>query len=300
MAAWLSTAAVAATVGGIVALPSLLAADSGGNGATDHNRPAAATDPVVRNGDTVTGTGRVVAVAGQPVRFCAPVPVPMPAYAPGHEPPISSCPTFGVEVSGVSLAGLGRRHHRGAAVEGYATLTGTYRAGSLTVTGQSPADGPSARKPGSVPEHLPCAAPPGGWLPGSDHLDVSRAQAYADAHSGEVVQLSLQRPAVGRTVLVLATRHPGAVRAVLAPSYGRRMCLFRSPYTAGQLDAAHERLGDLVASSDLFEGGGVGVGVNGLPEVSGGAVILTTQLADVAGEFPPGLVRFDAWLTKTG
>lgn len=300
MAAGLSTAAVAATVGGIVALPSLLAADSRGNGATGRNRPAAASDPVVRNGDTVTGTGRVVAVPGQPVRFCAPVPVSMPAYAPGHEPPISSCPTFGVDVSGVRLVELGRRHHQGAAVEGYATLTGIYRAGRLTVTGQSPADGPSARKPGSVPEHLPCAAPPGGWLPGPDDLDVSRAQAYADAHPGEVVQLSLQRPAVGRTVLVLATRHPAAVRAALASSYGRRLCVFRSPSTAGQLELAQRRLSDLVASSDLFEGGGVGVGPNGLPEVSGGAVRLTTQLADVAGDLPSGLVRFDTWLTKIG
>lgn len=258
----------------------------------------AAVDSVVRDGDTVTGTGRVVAATGSPVRFCASVPRPAIGLEPGRVQPIERCEVFGVDVAAANLTQLGNRREVDGVVEGYAALTGVLRGGTLTVTRQSPAEGYGGLTPGSAPDHVPCPPPDQGWPPGQDDLDISRAVAYADAHPGEVVQTSLQRPAVGRTVLVVAARDPVATRAALLPSFGQRLCVFRSPYTATEVAAAHRRLSALVGPHGLWAGGGITVGPTGHPQVTGDGMMLTPALAKIADSFPPGLVRFDTWLTK--
>src|SRR5689334_12221051 len=89
---------------------------------------------VLRGGDHVRASGRVVSVPGRRVRFCAPVPVAAIGYAPGQEPAPSYCPK-GVDVTGVDLSALSNRREKDGAVEGAATLDlryeGHYRGAAL-------------------------------------------------------------------------------------------------------------------------------------------------------------------------
>lgn len=293
----ITAASVAGAITGVLVLPRLLADGDKGTGA-GRERAAPAVDRVVRDGDTVTGTGRVVATPGRPLRFCPSLPRAMPALAPGEEQQVERCDSFGVDVVGASLTRLGKRREVGGIVEGYAVITGVYRHGTLQVTRQSPAEGYGGPVSRPGPDHVPCPPPSGGWPSGADDIDVTRAQAYERTHAGEIVQLSVQRPAAGQTVLVLAARDPVRVRAALLPSYGKRLCVFRSPYTVEQVQEAHRRLGALVGPRGLWAGGGIGVGSNGHPQVSGEGAMLTPSFAEIAGSFPPGLVHFDTWLTR--
>jgi hypothetical protein len=144
-------------------------------GLTDPVAAAAAETLVVRDGDTVQASGDVLSLPGEPVRFCAPAPIPLS----GGGGPEATC-RFSVPVTGVDLAALTNATSRNGVREGSAQLTGVWRSGTLTVTRQEPLEIRTPESP--APETAPCAAPRNGWLPNPEPSggDPHLTEAFVD------------------------------------------------------------------------------------------------------------------------
>jgi hypothetical protein len=129
---------------------------------------------IVRDGDEAQASGMVVAVPGQPVRFCAPAPVP----AIGSLTPRPPACDYGVPVTGVDLARLSSPVQHPGFRYGSAHLRGTWRAGTLAVTAQS-APEVTPTVPDNTPP-LPCGKPAGGWKRHTDELNTDGLRAYVE------------------------------------------------------------------------------------------------------------------------
>jgi hypothetical protein len=303
--AGLAAAAVAA--GGIV----LVQADDDPDQLRVQQRDLASV--VVRDGTRVTGVGSVVAVPGRAVRFCAPVARDSIGYAPGHEPAPEYCP-LGVDVEGADMAALQDRREKHGAVEGYATLTGTYRDGTLVVEQQEP---PTAATGGAAAGSSPCPAPEGGWPrdpglllgPGSEpEGDVNMMaeqpamDRYLAAHPADVVTRALLRPFADSVLMgVSAVDEEAAARAeqALRPAYGKRLCVVVSRFTREQVTAAQQeiRIGsDEGTRLGVMGGAGEGVSDDAQVEVGYDVVMVTDELEARSQKHPQGLLVLRPWL----
>ena len=245
---------------------------------------------VLRDGDTVRASGRVVAADGV-TWFEPPLPVPLVAYAPGREPPPRPA-GLGVPAIGVDLARLDRRREKQGAVEGWATLTGTWRQDRLRVAGQGPPtrpvdEGPYLRRP-------PCPEPAGGWPEGGvdENLDIPADLLAAS----DVTSVALFRPGRRQTVLVVAAEQPQQVEAALRPRYGPRLCVVPSRWTGRQIDDVLRRLRAGMASWMIYS--------CGQSTAEDGQAVLTAELTRVLPALaswvravPDGLLSIRPWLT---
>lgn len=269
---------------------------------------------VVRDGTRVTGTGSVVAVPGRAVRFCAPVARADIGYAPGQEPAPEYC-ELGVDAEGVDLEALASPREKEGAVEGQATLTGTYRDGTLVVEEQEP---PTPHTPGDEVEGPPpCEAPEGGWprdpalLRGPGHEPEGDANMLAEQpamdryraeHPGDVVQIALLRPFPDSVLMgVSAVDEAAAERAAeaLLPAYGKRLCVVVSRFTRAQITAAQAEIrvgSDEGRRLGVMGGAGEGVSDDLQVEVGYDVVMVTEELQRRAQEHPPGLLVLRPWL----
>lgn len=252
---------------------------------------------VLRDGDTVSASGRVVSVPGRPVRFCAPVPESSIGYAPGHDPAPAYCGS-GVDVQGVELSTLADRRQKAGAIEGQAQLTGTYAGGTLTVSRQSAPVNPPGR---TIPDQPPCAAPAGGWPRGAagENIDVTAASRYQARHPGVIEQLALLRPSTTQVLAYVVTvGDPAPVVAALRPAFGQRLCVARGRYRPAEIAATARalRIDSPVCRAAGVYSTGSGLTPQGQPEYGISLPWVTPALAVLAGRQPAGLVRFDGWL----
>lgn len=116
---------------------------------------------VVHDGDEVEASGQVLVTPGKPARFCAPAPVPAIGRPPGEAP---TC-AIGVDATGVDTAKLTGATLVNGVTVGQAKLRGTWRAGTLHVTGHG---APEPDRPASVDDSVPCPRPAGGWKAGDE------------------------------------------------------------------------------------------------------------------------------------
>jgi hypothetical protein len=269
---------------------------------------------VVRDGTRVTATGMVVAVPDRPVRFCAPVARTSVGYAPGQEPAPEYC-ELGVDAEGVDLTALEHRREKDGAVEGYASLTGTYRGGTLVVEQQArPAPPSSGDEDHDAP---PCEAPEGGWPrdpsilrgPGYEPEGDANMMAeqpamdrYSAEHPGDVVTIALLRPFPDSVLMgVSAVDDAAAARAeeALRPMYGERLCVVVSRFTRAQVTAAQQAIpvgGEEGVRLGVMGGAGEGVSDDLQVEVGYDVVMVTEELQRRAEQHPPGLLVLRPWL----
>lgn len=306
----------AVSVAALVLLP-------GADGDPDRLGPAAGPgDPVIRDGDRVTATGTVVQVPGAPPRLCAPVPTADVGYPPGQEPAPELC-ELGVDLDDVDLDSLVDRREKDGAVEGRATITGTYRraatgTASGTVAVESQHSPPTTEEPRAFePSTPPCPAPEGGWPrdpavlrgPGSEpegdaNMDRERPalEAYRAEHPEHVVEVALVRPFPDSVLLgVIATDEAArdAVEAGLRPTYGKRLCVVASRFSRAEIDAARAEVSPLneeLRAEGMHSGGGVGVSDDLQVVVRSSAVLVTEKLQAALERHPAGLVELDSWL----
>jgi hypothetical protein len=184
---------------------------------------------ILRPGDQVRVSGRVVAVPHGPVRLCAPVPVPAAA----DEDP-DTC-SIGIRADGIDLSRVQLRTVEQGTVSGYAAVRATYQGDRLRVTWQGrwhrPAEPPLLDRP-------PCPAPNGGWGTASvgGNLYFGPVSRYARTHPGAIVDMALMRPGKRQVIaLVLTSGDPRPVTAALAQSYPRQLCVVRSRFTRAEL-----------------------------------------------------------------
>jgi hypothetical protein len=307
-AAGASAAAVLAAAGVIVAVqsagsgsPGARPADSGTTGSAAPKATSYA-DLVVRDGDRVTASGQVVAVAGRKPRLCAPRSDDLIG---GTGPRTVEWCAAGVDLIGVDLSKLAGRYAYHGSVEGNARVTGTLHAGTLTVTAQEP---PSSDQTSPQFENPPCPAPAGGWpIGGPGNLDSTPAEDYAHEHPGTVFEFALLRPGRRQVVAyVLTTGAPAPVDAALRPHYGSRLCVFRSRYTRAEVNAARRPFDQwmqrstagapAVVTAPAIVAVGEGLSVTSQAAVDVQLDWVTPELAAIAGRQPAGLVQLQPWL----
>jgi hypothetical protein len=251
-----------------------------------------AHDVVVHAGNTVRAAGTVLAAPGRPVRLCA----PLGGAASGGTGITRHCD--GVDLTGLDLGRLTDRAERGGVVTGAAAVVGTYRDGRIAVSRQT---APPAAQADDLPQP-PCAAPPDGWPRGSA-VDLGAALRYQQRHRAEVVEVAVLRPSPDHAVAyVLTAGDPNPAGKALEPTYGPRLCVFRSRYTTAQLDAARSamRATASAASGDRlttpFEAGGIGLARDGQACTPARVAIVTDTVARAVDGQPAGLVQLDVWL----
>jgi hypothetical protein len=253
---------------------------------------------VLGTGARLSASGRVVAVPRRAVRFCAPVPEPADGHAGGQEPAPAGCDQ-GVDVQGVDLSTLTRRRAKDGAVEGFATLDLVYRGhGLASVVRQAPYR--VVEEPGDLPDRVPCPAPTGGWpVRGRDeNLDLTPFEAYADAHRGDLWYPALLRPSRTQVVAYALTfTDPDPVAAALGPAYGQRLCVVRSRFSQAQIDGAATAFTTLMDHGPVYVVGAGGLGPDAQPVVDVELTAVTPEIAGLAAQQPPGLVRLQPWLT---
>jgi hypothetical protein len=245
---------------------------------------------VLRDGDAVRASGRVVAVDGATC-FDPPLPVPAVLYAPGRQPPPRPS-GLGVPVIGVDLARLDGRREQQGAVEGSATLGGTWQSERLVVAEQGPPtgsafEGPAWRRP-------PCPEPAGGWPEGDVDENIEIPAVLGAAH--QITSVALFRPSWRQVVLVVAAEQPQQVEAALRPRYGARLCVVPSRWTHRQVDDVAGRLSAEVSRWLIY--------IFGESTAEDGQPLLTVELTRVlpsmaawARAIPAGLLSIRPWLT---
>lgn len=248
---------------------------------------------VLADGDTVRVNGAVLAVPGRPVRLCAPHPT---AADGGPAQQFTDC-RAAVTATGIDLSRLSSRQVSDGRIFGMADLTGTYRAGTVTVTRQRP----FAQQPVTPRDRVPCPAPAGGWPrgPAEENLDLTPAEQYQNAHPGFVNMLALLRPSPNQVLAyILTDQDPVPVRSALAPVCGGRLCVTRSRYTRGQIAATISALEVQMAGDSLTTVTTVGEGLSdtGQPQVSVEVPAVSPAFAHLLDTQPADLVHLSVWI----
>jgi hypothetical protein len=237
----------------------------------------------------VGGSGIVVAYSAGDVRFCnGPMTL---ALRPG--PP--RCGNA-IRVTGVDLTKLEDRVSGHGTTWGRAYLAGTFESGTLTVVRQGPPrpavrSGPFLRRP-------PCAAPRGGWARGPSGASANRAlDAYRARFPADVASVAIFHPGAGARVVTVASTNPARTRAILGPSFRRRLCVVRSRYRPAVVRSAKASLTALLLHR-RYELTGVGLTVSeqGQPRVLAETLVETSGLRRVVASKPAGLVEIVPWL----
>lgn len=261
----------------------------------------ATADDFVREGSVVSGSGRVVAIPGRPVRLCANVPARLGGYLPGQEPAPASC-EFGVDVVGVALDTLANRRVQDNAVEGWATLTGVWRGEALEVHRQDPPPGTGSadERAASRNQIPPCPEPTGGWPRGAAGDNLESAQSaiehflFAYPESREFS--ALLRPSRDQVVFGVAV-HDDQARAAaerdLRPVLGARLCVTNARFSLAKLEAVRSDPALQVGRSpDRPFASGTEVSDDLHPVQALNVVMITERLRRAAGAHPAGLIKF--------
>lgn len=264
-----------------------------------------ASDPVpdvnarllIREGDLVTGSGRVVQLPGGSPQLCGPEIIAGVGYPPGQEPAPAGC-RVGVTLIGVDLRRLSEPRTKDGATEGRASVTGTFRNGSITVTRQgAPVEDTS---PG-LPTEPPCTPPAGGWPTAGPELEdafYAADSAYTRFIQTHVDAVGLPRfahPVSGGTAIVLLARDARARRdasASLRPAFPDRVCVVVARYTEEQAQAAQDDV------STRFQGLGITSAGNGLAadwqrQVHVSLFRVTDDVLALADRHPAGLISLE-------
>ncbi|MFI5697158.1 hypothetical protein ACIA58_35205 [Kribbella sp. NPDC051586] len=218
---------------------------------------------LVRPGDKVQVSGRIIAVPGKTPVFCAPLAVAAIGYPPGKEPTPSCSDEFAVELNGLDLGQItGMTTIKGVRT-GSATVSGLWRDGAIDVQQQS---APITPAPTGLPK-LPCAAPAGGWPSKPVNLTSPAVKAFLAANAGQVYGPTTYYPnGTSRNapvVMMLGVAHgdAAAIRAAFEKVYSGNLCV--SPVLMSNADS--ERVGaeldKIVPKRDLgvYQFGGAGM-----------------------------------------
>jgi hypothetical protein len=249
---------------------------------------------VLRDDDRVTASGRLVRDdTGD--WFEPPIPIPLVLITPRRVRP----PWHGsVRVTGADFADLADRFDGHGAVEGYASVTGTWSAGQLQAEHQA---APRYRHD-PMPRWgtPPCPAPAGGWphrrwRHGDHNFDPDLRELQ---DTGAAVAVTIFRPSQDQEVLVIAAADPHAVEAQLRPHLGELLCVVPSRWTKSQLDAVRDHLRAQSQAWNIYLSGGYN-GEDGQPYIRTQLTRVLPEIAHWAVSLPTGILSLDPWLRPT-
>jgi hypothetical protein len=218
---------------------------------------------LVKPGDKVQVSGRIIAAAGKTPVFCAPLAETMIGYPPGKEP-APSCPDeFAVKLNGLDLDQIpGLKTIKGVRTGG-ATVTGLWGDRSIEVQQQSRQITP----PPTADPKLPCAAPAGGWPSKPSNIYSAPVQAFLAANAGQVYGPITFYPN-GRSrnapvVMMLGVAHGdvATVGAAFEKVYSGNLCVTPVLMSEADSDRVRTALDQIVTKQDLgvYQSGGAGM-----------------------------------------
>ena len=242
---------------------------------------------VVRDGDWVTASGRLVRVRGREDTWFEP-PAPVPAV--GGSRVVRPVSPAAVKATGADFGELANRFEDSGTEEGFATLTGIWSAGHLQVGCQAaPAAGDDRRPRWVTP---PCPAPADGW----PRHDASLRFDLGDLReTGAAVEVTVFRPGQGQEVLVVAAADQAAVEARMRPQLGPRLCVVASKWTTAELAAVRAHLHARHRAWNLLRLGQA-TGEDGQACIAATLTRVPPEIASWAAAQPPGIVSLDPWL----
>lgn len=270
--------------------------------------------PVVRDGDRVTGQVLVSAMPGRPVRACG----QLPTEGGGRSATGKALPgkpvycANGLTLVGVDLDRLANRETLGGTVIGRGDLTGTYRAGTVTVTSQrTPASAPGKTPRPAEPLPPGCPAPAGGWPARGTLTDaqMARVQAYVNKFDhvfGAMWVGSPRAPQWEPQVIAVSTviSVTGATEAIRRV-YDGPLCVVKVTHRREEMVSARGNLSRMVNSAAYSNryglNGGGGAELNdarGEPYTELGVLVWTANVEELRFFLGAGVVQVRPSLRK--
>jgi hypothetical protein len=244
---------------------------------------------VVREGDRVTATGRLVRNdLGD--WFEPALPIAEPG---GLERQVRPVWKGAVRVAGADFDAVAARFVKDGSVEGWAAVTGTLSGEQLWVERLDAPVAESARARWVTP---PCPPPEGGWPAVERRGEVELSYDLGDlAGTGAAVAITLFHPGQNQAVLVVAAAALAAVEARLRPQLGKSLCIVPSRWTQDQLDAVRDYLHQRWQHWNLLRLG-PRHGEDGQAHIAVRLVRVLPEIAVWAASLPPGIVTLEPWL----
>ncbi|MFD3403852.1 hypothetical protein ACFWUU_24415 [Kribbella sp. NPDC058693] len=182
---------------------------------------------LVKPGDKVQVSGRIIAAPGKTPVFCAPLPVSDIGYLPGKEP-APTCPDeFAVKLNGLDLDQISDLKTIKDVRTGSASVTGIWRDRTIDVQQVSK---PITPVDTGLPK-LPCAAPAGGWPSKPSNIYSAPVKAFLEANAGQLYgPVTFYPNGTSRNapvVMMLGVAHGdvAAVRAAFEKVYRGNLCV---------------------------------------------------------------------------
>jgi hypothetical protein len=248
---------------------------------------------VLADGDRAETWGRVVRDE-RGDWFEPPLPAGLPYW---DELPVQPAWRCAVPVAGADFSRVSDRRERSGLLEGWATLSGIWSSGRLTVDRQDQRE-PSGRDRDEFPSWVtpPCPPPAGGW-PRSrprdgDNLNIDIGDL---TETGAAVAVTTFRPGPRQLVLVVAANDPEAVEGWLRPQLGQRLCVVASRWTPEELRTVREHVSGHWDQWGLY-GAGVVNDHEGQPQVVARLARLLPEIAQWAAPLPEGILQLNPWL----
>lgn len=248
-------------------------------------------DPLVlREGDRVRASGRLVRTS-QGDWFEPPMWVAGPG---GVERRVRPAWRGAVPVVGADFDAVTNRFERDGAVEGWATVSGTWSGERIDVEQQTtPLPRSAPRLRWVIP---PCPPPPQGWPDVIPRGDILLDYDLGDLlDTGAAVAVTLFRPGPNQTVLVVAAGDVAAAEACLRPQLGGSLCIVPSRWTKAQLDALRDYLRDHQEQWSIY-GSGPQNTDDGQAHMAARLVRVLPAIAAWATSLPQDILLLEPWL----
>ncbi|NUR97959.1 MAG: hypothetical protein HOV67_22235 [Kribbellaceae bacterium] len=271
---------------------------NGGAAQQSFGQPADNEALLVKPGDKVRVSGRVIALPGKTPVYCAPLAVAAIGYPKGKEP-APSCPAqFSVRLNGVDLDRIPDLTTIKGVRTGHATLTGTWGDRSIDVKEQSAFVEP---KPTPLPK-LPCAAPAGGWQPKPSNVASPAVTAFLAAHADQAYGpvtyypngTSRNAPVV--MMVGVARGDLAAFREAFEKVYSGNLCVTPVLMSRADEERVTNELSTKVDAKDLGIYMTAGAGMTGGP-ASVSLLVYTQQVKDDLAPIGLNLLALDPQIT---
>jgi hypothetical protein len=250
---------------------------------------------VVREGDRVTATGRLVRDETgdwfEPYLYAG-----FRDAAPRRVKPARRA---AVHVNGANFDDVTSRFEAGGAVEGFANVIGIWSHDQLQAIHQTmPENAPHLYPRWETP---PCPPPAGGWprltwKHGNYNLNYDLGDL---TESGAAVAVSTFRPSEDQAVLVVAAADTDAVEARLRPQLGELLCVVASRWTRVAFNAVRAQLDEHWVQWNLYMVGET-TSEDGQARIEAKLTRVLPAIAEWAAPLPPGIVALDPWLRHAG
>jgi hypothetical protein len=208
-----------------------------------------------------------------------------------QQPPHPS--RYAVPADGADFAALAHRYEDHGAVEGFATVYGTWLGDRIQISRQTDEWPVAVISPRW--DHPPCPPPNEGW-PHSQPADSLAFDLGDLQDSGAAVTVVIFRPGEEQAVLVVAAADVAAVEEHLRPQLADRLCVVPSRWTRRQLDIAQEQFRAMWEQWAVWRTGEQ-YDEQAQPTFTASLLRVTDEIATWVDSQPEGLIRLKPCLT---